>query len=78
MAALKDDLADAKVTMADFESALNDVKPAFGVDTEALSETFLRGIIEFSPDIRALLEAGATYSKSVIALVTCLAHQTAY
>lgn len=70
MAALKDDLADAKVTMADFEAALNDVKPAFGVDNEALSETFQRGVIPFSPAIQHILNEGATYSNAVSTMLS--------
>jgi vesicle-fusing ATPase len=65
MAALKDDIAEMKVTMADFENALEDVKPAFGVDDESLSRAFERGIIPYSPAIQEIMDEGRKYSSIV-------------
>lgn len=78
MAALKDDLADMKVTMADFENALDDVKPAFGVDDEALSRAFERGIIPYSPLIQDILDEGMKYSNIVSDLMLQLCRKSTY
>jgi vesicle-fusing ATPase len=69
MATLKNDLASAKVTMADFDRAFDDVKPAFGVDTELLSTLFARGIIPYSATIQDILDEGKKYSNIVSSCV---------
>jgi vesicle-fusing ATPase len=69
MAALKDDLRDAKVCMSDFENALNDVKPAFGRDDESLELAFKNGIIKYSPLIERILDEGKVHASSVSTVV---------
>jgi vesicle-fusing ATPase len=48
-----------KVNRADFMNALEEVKPAFGVSEEELSDAMDRGILNFSPHIESILSDGA-------------------
>ncbi|KAI4612006.1 hypothetical protein J4E80_007458 [Alternaria sp. BMP 0032] len=62
---VKADVEDIKVTRQDFLSALDDVKPLFGVAEEELSKRFRHGIIHYSPFIRDILEDGRLYINQV-------------
>lgn len=58
VAAVSDDIADMKLRMADFELALQEVKPLFGVNEEDLEDSVGEGIIHFGPQIEKILESG--------------------
>jgi len=62
---VKADVEDIKVMRQDFLSALDDVKPLFGVAEEELSKRFRHGIIHYSPFIRDILEDGRLYINQV-------------
>ena len=49
------DLENIKIGMADFELALEDVKPAFGQHEEDIERVVRHGIVEFSPKVRLVL-----------------------
>ncbi|KAH0839229.1 hypothetical protein AYO21_05644 [Fonsecaea monophora] len=65
MAGITDDVADMKVKRADFESALEEVKPAFGVSEEELSYCLRGGVIHFSQYIKDVLEEGKLFVEQV-------------
>ncbi|KAJ9610661.1 transport between ER and Golgi ATPase protein [Cladophialophora chaetospira] len=65
MAGITDDVADMKVKRADFENALDEVKPAFGVSEEELSYCLRGGIIHFSQYINDVLEEGNLFVEQV-------------
>jgi vesicle-fusing ATPase len=54
-----------KITRQDFLSALDDVKPLFGVAEEELSKRLRHGIFHFSPFIKDILEEGRLYMNQV-------------
>lgn len=65
MAGITDDVADMKVKHADFENALTEVKPAFGVSEEELSYCLRGGIIHFSQYIEDILKEGNLFVEQV-------------
>jgi vesicle-fusing ATPase len=65
MAAIDPDVENMKVSRQDFLSALDEVKPLFGVAEEELGKRILRGIIHFSPFIKDILEEGRLYINQV-------------
>ena len=65
MAAINPDVENMKVSRADFLSALDEVKPLFGVAEEELGKRILRGIIHYSPFIKDILEEGRLYINQV-------------
>lgn len=65
MAAINPDVENMKVGRQDFLSALEEVKPLFGVAEEELGKRLLRGVIHFSPFIRDILEEGRLYINQV-------------
>ncbi|KAF2876524.1 vesicle-fusing ATPase [Massariosphaeria phaeospora] len=65
MAAINPDVEDMKVNRQDFLSALNEVKPLFGVAEEELGKRILRGIIHFSGFIKDILQEGQLYVNQV-------------
>lgn len=65
MAAINPDVENMKVNRQDFLSALEEVKPLFGVAEEELGKRLLRGIIHFSPFIKDILEEGRLYINQV-------------
>jgi len=65
MAQISDDVSDMKVNMSDFESALKEVKPAFGVADEELEQAITYGIIHFSPAIQGIINDGMVYVENV-------------
>lgn len=65
MAGVSDDVVNMKVNRDDFMHALEEVKPAFGVSEEQLSECLQGGIIHYSPYIKAILDEGSLFVKQV-------------
>ncbi|OAL52043.1 AAA-domain-containing protein [Pyrenochaeta sp. DS3sAY3a] len=65
MAAINPDVENMKVNRQDFLSALEEVKPLFGVAEEELGKRLLRGIIHFSTFIRDILEEGRLFINQV-------------
>lgn len=65
MAGVSDDVVNMKVNRGDFFLALDEVKPAFGVSEEELSNCLRGGIIHYSPYINSILEEGALFVKQV-------------
>ncbi|KAH8727920.1 P-loop containing nucleoside triphosphate hydrolase protein [Phaeosphaeriaceae sp. PMI808] len=65
MAAIDPDVENMKVSRQDFLSALDEVKPLFGVAEEELGKRILRGIIHYSPFIKDILEEGRLYINQV-------------
>ena len=57
-AGVADDVGNLTVNRADFDHALNDIQPAFGVSEQAMQQCLRRGIIRFSPFIDDILEEG--------------------
>lgn len=65
MAGIKEDVANLKVTMRDFMSAMDEVTPAFGVAEESLANCIPLGILPFSQHINNILQKGAVYVDSI-------------
>ncbi|KAK4184720.1 putative vesicular-fusion protein SEC18 [Podospora australis] len=64
-ASVSDDVVNMKVGQADFEHALEEVKPAFGTDDAELEDAMPDGIIEFSDGIQRILQDGLLYVEHV-------------
>lgn len=58
MAGIKDDVANMKITRADFINALEEVTPAFGASELELGTLIDRGIYHYSPNVDRILEQG--------------------
>ena len=65
MAAINPDVENMKVGRNDFMSALEEVKPLFGVAEEELEKRLLHGVMHFSPFIKDILEEGRLYINQV-------------
>jgi vesicle-fusing ATPase len=65
MAAINPDVENMKVSRQDFLSALDEVKPLFGVAEEELGKRILRGVIHYSPFIKDILDEGRLYINQV-------------
>lgn len=65
MAAIDPNVENMKVSRQDFLSALEEVKPLFGVAEEELGKRILRGIIHYSPFIKDILDEGRLYINQV-------------
>ncbi len=65
VAGVSDDIENIKVESADFENALEEVKPAFGVSSEELGTAIRGGILRFSPHIENILEDGHMFVNQV-------------
>lgn len=57
--------SDIKVTKADFDRALDEIHPAFGVDNEEFSNCIRNGIINYGPRVEKLINAFATFVNQV-------------
>ncbi|KAL5365426.1 P-loop containing nucleoside triphosphate hydrolase protein [Aspergillus floccosus] len=55
------DVSNMKVNRSDFQLALDEVIPAFGVSEEQLSSRIEHGIIDYSPEIEKILMEGRRY-----------------
>jgi len=58
VAGISDDIVNMKVNRHDFQNALEEVKPAFGVSEEELESCIRGGIIHYSPFIGNILDEG--------------------
>lgn len=58
VAGISEDAASIKVTRDDFDKALGEIKPAYGVDESSLQSCVANGIIHFSSLIEQVLERG--------------------
>jgi len=56
---------EIRVLMQDFRRALEEVKPAFGVDEEEIENYIRNGIIEFSPKVSKLLSVIRSFIEQV-------------
>lgn len=65
MAGVSEDVVNMKVNRGDFMNALEEVKPAFGVSEEELSNCIHGGIIHYSSYIKAILDEGSLFVKQV-------------
>lgn len=65
MARVKQDANDIKVTMDDFQNALAEMKPLFGVAEDELTDCLQGGICKFSPMIDDILDMGRKQVVSV-------------
>lgn len=79
MAGISNDVEDMKVSHQDFLHALEEVKPAFGVAEEELSQVVQNGIMHFAPHIDVILRDGHLRVEQVrtstrTPLVTVLLH----
>ncbi len=66
VAGISDDIVNMKVNRADFENALEEVKPAFGVSEEELEQRIRGGIIHFSRFIGDILKEGSQFVQQVV------------
>jgi len=57
--------SDIQVTKADFDRALDEIIPAFGVDNEEFSNCIRNGIINYGPRVEKLLNSFATFVNQV-------------
>lgn len=65
MAAINPDVENMKVNRQDFFSALEEVKPLFGVAEEELGKRIRGGVIHYSPFIKDILDEGRLYINQV-------------
>jgi len=65
MAGVSDDVTDMKVNRTDFENALAEITPAFGVSEEELSNCLRGGIIHYSSYVENILNEGKLYVSQV-------------
>lgn len=65
MATIDPNVENMKVKMVDFENALTEVKPLFGVAEEELGKRVRGGILHFSDYIRDILDEGRLYINQV-------------
>ncbi|TPX14352.1 uncharacterized protein E0L32_005548 [Thyridium curvatum] len=65
IAGVGDDVENMRVNRGDFMNALSEVRPAYGVADDELSEAIPYGIIDFSPNIKNITNDGLLYAKTV-------------
>lgn len=65
MAGISDDVNELVVKKEDFDLALEEVKPAFGVSEGELTACLRGGIIHFSPYVKEVLEEGKLFVEQV-------------
>jgi vesicle-fusing ATPase len=65
MAGISDDIDEMKVNRQDFHSALEEVKPAFGVSEAELEKCLHGGVIHYSPFIDNILAEGRLFVEQV-------------
>ncbi|CAE7229796.1 unnamed protein product [Rhizoctonia solani] len=65
MAGISDDIENLRVNMSDFNHALQEVHPAFGVAEEELAQVIQNGIIHFDKDVDATLRDGRLFVEQV-------------
>ncbi|KAK9371306.1 P-loop containing nucleoside triphosphate hydrolase protein [Lipomyces kononenkoae] len=65
VAGVSSDIDKLKVNRQDFMNALDEVRPAFGVNEEELATCVQNGIIKYSPYINGILAEGSLFTKQV-------------
>lgn len=65
MAQVDANIAKMKLTRNDFLLALNEVKPAFGVNEEDLTKNAPHGIIQYSPKVKTIFDKGQSFIDEV-------------
>lgn len=65
MAGVNEDVVNMKVNYNDFQNALEEVKPAFGVSEEELANCLHGGIIDYSPFVGEILREGKLFVEQV-------------
>ncbi|KAG8722824.1 transport between ER and Golgi ATPase protein [Ceratobasidium sp. 394] len=65
MAGISDDVENLRVNMNDFNNALEEVHPAFGVAEEELAQVIQNGIIHFDKSVDATLRDGKLFVEQV-------------
>ena len=65
MAGFSDDIDNLRVNRDDFMSALDEVRPAFGVSEEDLQQVVQNGIIHYAPIVDDLLRDGQLFVEQV-------------
>ncbi|QRV87917.1 AAA family ATPase [Ceratobasidium sp. AG-Ba] len=65
MAGISDDIENLRVNMNDFNNALDEVHPAFGVAEEELAQVIQNGIIHFDRSVDATLRDGKLFVEQV-------------
>ena len=81
LAQADNDLAELKISRADFIHALDEVKPAFGVAENEMKSCIMNGIIHYAPYIERILDDGQLFTDQVkkstrSPLVSVLLHGT--
>ncbi len=64
-ATMSEGVSQMKVNMEDFENAMSEVRPAFGIADKELNEAVRFGIIHFSPSIKSIVNEGLLYANNV-------------
>ncbi|KAG9097764.1 transport between ER and Golgi ATPase protein, partial [Ceratobasidium sp. 392] len=65
MAGISDDIENLRVNMNDFNNALEEVHPAFGVAEEELAQVIQNGIIHFDKSVDSILRDGQLFVEQV-------------
>ncbi|RXW25462.1 hypothetical protein EST38_g409 [Candolleomyces aberdarensis] len=65
MAGISDDVENLRVNRQDFQMALNEVHPAFGVSEEELEQVIQNGIIHYDAVIEEILKSGQLFVEQV-------------
>ncbi|KAM6496126.1 vesicular-fusion protein SEC18 [Amanita muscaria] len=65
MAGISDDVENLRVNRGDFFSALDEVKPAFGVAEEELEQVIQNGIIHFDENVGETMKSGQLFVDQV-------------
>lgn len=60
-----EDMMDVCVTKADFERALDEVRPSFGSESDALNDATRLGIIDYGPKFQEVLSTGKLFVEQV-------------
>jgi vesicle-fusing ATPase len=60
-----EDMMEVCVTQADFERALDEVRPAFGSESDALNDATRLGILDYGPKFQEVLSTGKLFVEQV-------------
>eukprot|EP01051_Picozoa_sp_SAG22_P005587 SAG22_NODE_336_length_12071_cov_10.875125_8_plen_64_part_00 len=56
---------DVTVTKEDFDRALEEVRPAFGSESDALADAIRHGVIDYGPRHREMVDKGKLFVTQV-------------
>lgn len=59
------DAAALKITMADFNNAMEDVKPAYGVSDDEFEKCIKMGMLEYSDAVRSIIRQGLDHVSNI-------------